>query len=213
MEQVVTFIEQYLHNHPPPVPLLHRWFGLTYINVIWQDRMVSGMTLVFLGSFVIVFAMMSILFRSPLWGLLCMLPLTITIIILYGIIGFIGKDYDMPAAIESALSLGLAVDFAIHFLARSRELVQRHGSWERAVNPMFGAPARAISRNAIMVALGFVPLVAAPLVPYQTVGFFLSAIMAVSGIGTLIILPALIRVFQDRLFSPQEQARFVQTAK
>ena len=44
----------------------------------------------------IVFLMMSFLFRSLLWGLLCMVPLTITIIILYGIIGFIGKDYDMP---------------------------------------------------------------------------------------------------------------------
>ncbi len=81
------------------------------------------------------------------------------------------------------------------------------------MSPMFGAPARAISRNAIMIVLGFVPLVAAPLVPYQTVGFFLSAIMAVSGIGTLIILPALIRVFQARLFSTQEQARLLQTAK
>ena len=35
-----------------------------------------------------------------------------------------------------------------------------------------------------MIALGFTPLLLAPLVPYQTVGFFLAAIMAM-GVGTL----------------------------
>jgi hypothetical protein len=37
-------------------------------------------------------------------------------------------------------------------------------------------------------------------VPYQTVGFFLSAIMLISGIGTLFILPAMIKLLQKWLF-------------
>ena len=69
--------------------------------------MVSGMLQAFLGSFLIVFLMMTILYRSALWGLLSMVPLTVTIGLIYGAIGLVGKDYDMPVAVLSSLSLGL----------------------------------------------------------------------------------------------------------
>ena len=200
MEKVVAFVDSYLAEHAPPVSLKHRWFGLTYINVVWQDKMVSGMLQSFLGSFLIVFVMMVVLFRSPLWGLLSMIPLTVTIAFIYGLIGLIGKDYDMPVAVLSALSLGLAVDFAIHFLARSRSAAAHHGSWEKAAVPMFGEPARAIARNIIVIAVGFLPLLAAPLMPYKTVGFFMAAILAVSGVATLFVLAALLRLLAPVLF-------------
>jgi predicted RND superfamily exporter protein len=213
MEQVVAFVDDYFQTNPPPLPLKHAWFGLTYINITWQEKMVSGMLNAFLGSFVVVFLMMTLLFRSPLWGLLCMIPLTVTIGFIYGVIGLIGKDYDMPVAVLSSLTLGLAVDFAIHFLARAREQVERCGSWERAFGNVFGAPARAIVRNVVVIVVGFTPLLVAPLTPYQTVGLFLAAIMAVSGIGTLIILPALVRLFQRQLFTTKEQSGVLQAAK
>jgi uncharacterized membrane protein YdfJ with MMPL/SSD domain len=149
--------------------------------------------------------MMTVLFRSAVWGILCMLPLTITIGLIYGTIGWIGKDYDMPVAVLSALALGLAVDFAIHFLEHSRVQRHEHGNWREACRFMFGDPARAITRNVIVIAVGFLPLLAAPLVPYKTVGVFLAAILAVSGIATLLLLPALIRLLERFLF-PESKA-------
>jgi hypothetical protein len=122
-----------------------------------------------------------------------MIPLTVTIAFIYGFIGFIGKDYDMPVAILSSLTLGLAVDFAIHFLERFREIFRKEKDLKLALEKMFREPAKTISRNIIVIALGFLPLLLSPLVPYQTVGFFLSTIMIVSGIGTLWILPALVK--------------------
>jgi uncharacterized protein len=200
MQKVVTAVNKYFSKNPPPVPLQYRWAGLTYINVVWQDKMVWGMLQSFMGSFIIVFIMMAILFRSLLWGLICMIPLTITIAGIYGIIGLIGKDYDMPVAVLSALSLGMAVDFAIHFLERARVAYSKAGSWQKASAEMFGEPARAISRNVIVIAIGFLPLLAAPLVPYKTVGIFVCAILAFSGITTLLILPAIVRLLEKRLF-------------
>lgn len=200
MERVVKTVDEYMEKHPPPVFLDHKWFGLTYINVVWQNKMVNGMLEAFMGSFLIVFLMMIILFRSALWGLLCMIPLTVTIAFIYGAVGITGKDYDMPVAVLSSLSLGLAVDFAIHFLSRAKSIYYEFGSWQRSSEVIFGEPARAITRNVLVIAIGFVPLLAATLVPYKTVGMFLASIMAISGVGTLIILPALIRVLEKRLF-------------
>ncbi len=200
MSKVAQAVDEYVAANPPPVPLKHDWFGLTYINVIWQNKMVSGMLQAFLGSFLIVFLMMTLLYRSALWGMLCMIPLTVTIGAIYGAIGLVGKDYDMPVAVLSSLSLGLAVDYAIHFLSRSRALFEMHGSWAKTAGPVFGEPARAITRNVVVVGVGFLPLLAAPLVPYQTVGLFIAAILLTAGVATLLILPSLIAVLEAWLF-------------
>ncbi len=201
MEEVIMAMDRFMADNPPPVPMKHQWAGLTYLNVMWQNKMVSGMLKSFLSSFAVVFVMMAFLFRSPLWGLLAMVPLSVTIAAIYGIIGLAGKDYDMPVAVLSSLTLGLAVDFAIHFLERSRMAFKRAGSWKEGIKEMFEEPARAISRNIIVIAVGFTPLLAAPLVPYQTVGIFLASIMAISGIATMLILPALIQILEKRLFT------------
>jgi predicted RND superfamily exporter protein len=61
----------------------------------------------------------------------------------------------------------------------------------------------AISRNAITLAFGFLPLLLAPLAPYRTVGFFLASIMTVSWLATLFILAALITALRKKLFKKQ----------
>lgn len=201
MQKVVVAVEEFLRDNPPPISLAPpQWFGLTYINVVWQESMVSGMVSALLGSFVIVLIMMIGLFRSLLWGLLSMIPLTLTVALIYGVLGLVGKDYDMPVAVLSSLSLGLAVDYAIHFLARSRELRASHDSWAEAQVAVFQEPARAISRNVVIVGLGFLPLLLAPLVPYQTVGFLIASILFAAGLATLVLLPALIQILQRFLF-------------
>lgn len=202
MNSLIKAVEQFFNDNPPPRAISHDWFGLTYINVVWQDKMVRGMFSAFVGSFVVVLIMMVFLFRSLWWGLLCMVPLTVTIAVTYGFIGLIGKSYDMPIAILSSLSLGLAVDYAIHFLARSRELRANTASWQQALPAVFGEPARAISRNIIVIGCGFLPLLAAPLVPYQTVGLFISSILVLAGVESLFLLPALISLFEKTLFKP-----------
>ena len=209
MQKVVKEVKKYFEDNPPPVKLKYNWAGLTYINVVWQDKMVSGMLQSFLGSFIIVFIMMSILFRSPLWGIVCMVPLLITIVVIYGIIGLIGKDYDMPVAVLSALTLGMAVDFAIHFLERARSSYSATCSWKKSAAEMFGEPARAITRNVLVIAIGFLPLLAAPLIPYKTVGIFLCAIMALSGAVTLLALPSIIKLAEKLLFKPIHEPKSV----
>ncbi len=200
MSRVVKSIDEYIAKNPPPVPINVDWFGLTYINVVWQQKMVTGMIEAFAGSFLVVFLMMTVLFRSALWGLLSMIPLTITIGAIYGAVGIAGKDYDMPVAVLSSMTLGLAVDFAIHFLARSRQMYQEFGSWEKTIPAIFSEPARAITKNIIVIAVGFLPLLLAPLTPYKTVGALLAAILFVSGAGTLLLLPALLKALEKPLF-------------
>ncbi|MDD5255485.1 MAG: MMPL family transporter, partial [Candidatus Omnitrophica bacterium] len=178
----------------------YHWAGLTYINMVWQDKMVGGMLVNFLGSFIIVLFMMVVLFKSPATGLISMLPLTITILFIYSLLGFTGKEYDMPVAVLSALTLGLAVDFAIHFIERARMLYAQNQDWPKTAEGMFGSPARALIKNALVISIGFLPLFASPLVPYNTVGFFMFMIMLVASIVTLMTLPAIMTGFPRLVF-------------
>ena len=204
MSRVIATLDDYLDANPFPDDIDVRWAGKTYINVVWQDAMVKGMLYSLAGAFVAVFVMMTVLFRSVRLGLLAMVPLSVTIVGVYGIIGWIGKDYDMPIAVLSSLTLGLSVDFAIHFIERTRALLRSEGSFDAAVERMFEEPARAIARNAIVIALGFTPLFLAPLVPYITVGAFMAAIMALSALATLVLLPAILSWAAPWLF-PKER--------
>lgn len=200
MVAVHEAVDAFVAKTPPPGDIQPAWFGLTHINVVWQDKMVTGMLESLAGAFVVVLLLMMLLFRSILWGLLAMVPLTFTIVLVYGAVGIAGKPYDMPVAVLSSLALGLAVDFAIHLLARARREHQRHGSWQKALPVMFDEPARAITRNVIVIAVGFLPLLFAPLVPYQTVGILLAAILGVSGLATLLLLPAILSVAERVMF-------------
>jgi predicted RND superfamily exporter protein len=206
MMAVKAHIDAFLAENPPPEGLRAEWAGLTYLNVVWQDEMVGGMFKSLMGAFVMVFLMMIILFRSLIYGVLSMVPLTITILFTYGLIGLVGKDYDMPVAVLSSLTLGLSVDFAIHFLERSRTIQAETGNWKETMALMFKEPGRAITRNAIVIAIGFLPLLASPLVPYNTVGFLMAAIMAVSSIVTVMLLPAIMMNIQNWLSTKRGRA-------
>ncbi len=196
---VVDEVTAYLKNNPPPVPLEVNWAGLPYVNVIWQEKMVGGMRSALLSSFAVVFIMMIFLFRSVVLGFISMLPLSITIMAIYGAIGYIGKSYDMPVAVLSSLTLGLSIDFAIHFIKRTKYIHERTGDFKQTYPEIFESLGRAIGRNVLVIAIGFIPMFISSLVPYITVGSFFFAIMLVSGAVTMLLLPSLFIIFHKRL--------------
>lgn len=195
MQRVEAAAKEFVGDNPLPPGIKMGWAGLTYLNVIWQQKMVVGMLVSLLGSFAVVLVLMTILFRSLRWGLISMLPLSLTIVFIYGVLGLVGKEYDMPVAVLSSLSLGLSVDFAIHFIQRLRNRLAGGIGLEEALNSVFGEPARAIFRNTLVVGIGFTPLLFAPLTPYQTVGIFMLSIMMLSAFATLFLMPGLIKTF------------------
>jgi uncharacterized protein len=192
-----------MKSNPPPKDIAIKWSGLTYINMIWQNLMVWGMLKAALGSFWIVLFLMAIEFRSLRTGFISMLPLTIAIVSSYGLVGFAGKDYDMPIAVCSALALGMAIDFAIHYLQRFKAAYRELKDMEATNAFMCGEPYRAIMGNAIVISLGFLPLITSTLTPYATVGTFFALLMLFSTLATLILLPAIMKSWGRLLFKTE----------
>jgi predicted RND superfamily exporter protein len=192
MQSVLDVTAEQLEAMPLPDGVTAEWGGETYLNLVWQDEMVEGMLTGFLVTLAIVLVLLGILFRSVVWALIGIAPVLWTIMIVYGTIGLIGKDYDMPIAVLSTLVLGIGVDFAIHFVERFRELRADLGSSSAAIEAFAEEPARALTRNAAVIAVGFLPLLFSSLTPYVIVGVFLGSIIVLSWLATVVALPALV---------------------
>ncbi|MDP2278049.1 MAG: RND transporter, partial [Nitrospirota bacterium] len=150
-----------------------------------------------------------------------------TVILIYGVIGFMGKDFDMPISVLSTLSLGMAVDFAIHFISRFKQQLKESqqtppqpplskGGIEEGVNSELptpnsslitdallwtaARPGKGIMLNAVLFAAAFSVMLFAPLTPYITVGAFIVSMMLLSAVMTIIYIPALITLLQGWLF-------------
>jgi len=203
---VMNAVDEYQAANPSP-GLAVAWAGLPYINVIWQQKMVAGMGKALVGSFLTVLLMMIGLFRSFRLGALSMIPLTTTIVLVYGFIGFVGRPYDMPIAVLSSLTLGLSIDFAIHFLQRTREAYRDSRDLGQAIRFIFESPSHAITRNILVIAIGFVPMFFANLVPYVTVSAFFFSIMLISGLTTLFSFPAILTSLNPAFLAGRSRER------
>ena len=191
MQAVVDVAEAQLAAAPIP-GLRFDWAGEAYLNLTWQQKMVSGMLVGFATTLVAIFALLVALFRSLRWAVAAMVPVLWTVLVVYAALAVLGRDFDMPVAVLSTMVLGIGVDFAIHFVERFRALADRHGSARAAIAEFHREPARALTRNAVVIAVGFAPLLASSLVPYVVVGVLLASIVGLSWLASIVVLPALV---------------------
>ncbi len=102
----------------------------------------------------------------------------LTIMIVHRTIGLIGKGYDMSIAVLSTVVLGIGVDFAIYSVERFRELRADLGTSSAALEAFAEEPVRAATRNAAVIAVGFLPQLFSSLTLCVIVGIFLESIIA-----------------------------------
>ncbi|MEK7408379.1 MAG: MMPL family transporter [Acidobacteriota bacterium] len=199
MRSVIQRAGRHLETDPLPGRATLRPAGIAYFNLVWNDEVLWGMLTSFLAGLALVLLLLVLETRSLRWGLLSFLPLLFTIAVIYGAVGLVGKDFDMPVAVLSTLSLGLAVDFAIHFVGRFQQRHRECSAVEDSLIWTVARPGKGIFRNAILFALGFLVMVFADLTPYITVGVLMAAIMMLSSLASVIYLPVLIKLFQRHL--------------
>jgi predicted RND superfamily exporter protein len=221
MEDVIKAVEEYRKAHPTPMEF--KPSGIAYFNLVWNDEVLYDMLRGFILALIVVFAILVFNFRSFKWAIVGYMPLLFTILLIYGVVGYIGKDFDMPISVLSCLSLGMAVDFAIHFISRFKQHLKESSesgvqSSERSQTLptpnselitdsllwTAARPGKGIMRNAVLFASAFSVMMFAPLTPYITVGAFIVSMMMLSAIMTIIYLPALITLMQGWLFKGEK---------
>ena len=198
MRDVIDRVKEYTQTNPMP-GLEFKPAGIAYFNMVWNDEVLYDMIKGFALALILVFIILTLNFRSIKWGLISYIPLLFTILLIYGFVGFIGKDFDMPISVLSTLSLGMAVDFAIHYIGRFHQRYAEEKDLEGALLWTAARPGKGIMRNALLFSLAFSVMVFATLTPYITVGLFIAAIMMLSALLTIIYLTAIINLGREWL--------------
>ena len=210
MQSVIRATEEYQRLNP--IALEFKPAGIAYFNLVWNHEVLWDMVKGFLLALVVVFLILAFDFGSFKWALVGYVPLLFTILLIYGVVGFAGKDFDMPISVLSCLSLGMAVDFSIHFISRLRQRLAEIGAdagrdlstLKEALLWTATRPGKGIVRNAVLFAAAFSVMLFAPLTPYITVGAFIVSMMLLSALLTILYLPALIVLTRGWLFNAGE---------
>ena len=157
------------------------------MTLIVRD-MVSSLGL----AMIVILIVMGLLFRSAKVGLIALIPNAIPILMTLGAMGWLGVSLRPSTAVIFSMSLGLAVDNAIHFLSRYREELQRNKSLEDAIEAAVRGTGRPILYTTIMLSLGLGVLLLSDFVAMQQLAI-LGAVTFVSAmVVDLLLLPVLL---------------------
>lgn len=155
-------------------PVINRAFGRSTQRNQVRSIVISLIALLLLGA---------AMFRSPRLGLIAVFPAAFTLLINFGIMGWMGVPLDPGTCMVAALALGIGIDYAIHFLWRRCWRGFSLEETARKVGP-------AILFNAVQVASGFAVMIAADTVPLSRFGILVMVAMLVAAIVSFTVLPA-----------------------
>jgi len=159
------------------------------------NGVVRGQIISLFLSIILVVAVVIILFKSFTAGLYAAVPLVTALVSLFSLMGFLNIELDMITAMLSSILIGVGIDYTIHFLWRYRE-ERKNLAKKEAVVKTLTTSGRGITFNALSVIVGFSILFVSGFLPVKFFAFLVTVSIATCLIGALLILPALVLVFE-----------------
>ena len=125
-------------------------------------------------------------------GIVSWIPLMMVVCWVYGIMGFTGYNINPQTVTIGALSLGLGVDYAVHFTTRLEEEVEHNpsGTQQQWVEKASATTGRAMFGAALTTAGGFAVLNLSALLPLKLFGQAFVVAITLALLSSLILLPA-----------------------
>jgi len=202
---LVRHLQQWVDAHPAPDGehvLIAGGAGPTVLAV--NEHTTYGKLLNMLVVLTVIYLVSSAIMRSPAAGLYVVTPIVVTMIVLFGTLGWTGVRLDMGSASVIAMAAGVGADYAIYFLYRLREEHHRLGDDAQAVGAALQTSGRAVLFVASSIAAGFGCMAWSPYLGMRLFGTLMPAAMVVSCLAALSIMPVLVLRFRPRFIFVEE---------
>lgn len=140
--------------------------------------------------------------RRPLLGVITVAPIVVVLTLLLGIMWVLGINYNALTALLTSLTIGIGVDYTIHFA--HRYLLERDQGVPlmEALTSTANSVGGALFGSATTTALGFIVLAFAPLLVVSQLGILIAVTGLLSMMAATIILPCLLALADRRVISP-----------
>ncbi|MEA2031752.1 MAG: MMPL family transporter [candidate division Zixibacteria bacterium] len=165
-----------------------KYAGSGYKGLIFTDLILEGQISSLLLSLIIIIILLSIMFKNIVIGLIGSVPIMITAIISFGVMGLSNIPLGTTTALLSSIAIGIGIDYAVHFLERYKISAAETGDKILASQKTMKHSGRAIAFNAIVVIAGFLVLLFSVFPPNRALGALVSLNMFTSFVGTVTIM-------------------------
>ncbi|MCH2448525.1 MAG: MMPL family transporter [Gracilimonas sp.] len=170
-----------------------------------------------LMALIFVVILLGVIFRSSLIALIGVAPITLTILINFAVMGYLGIGLDSFTAMIASIIIGLGIDTDIHFISRFRDEFNASGDKLEALKTTLSTTGLAIITNALAVGSGFLVLLFAGGQHIRRFGGLTSLTMFVSATFSLTLLAILLLwlkpKYLQRNMVKQEQLKREMTKK
>jgi predicted RND superfamily exporter protein len=202
---LVRHVQRWVADNPPPDGervLVAGGVGPTVLAV--NEHTTYGKMLNMLVVLAVIWAVSSLIMRSAMVGLYVVTPIVVTMIVLFGALGWTGVRLDMGSASVIAMSAGIGADYAIYFLFRLREEYHRLRDDAAALGAALQTSGRAILFVASSIAAGFACMGWSPYLGLELFGSLMPAAMVVSCLASLSLMPTLVLRLRPRFIYGEE---------
>jgi predicted RND superfamily exporter protein len=158
------------------------------------ENILGDQWLTFAISSLLILVMMTAAFRSPRLGLVALAPNLVPIVLVIGFMGWVGLKINVATAMIGSITMGLVVDFSVHYLTRFRQERAAGADFYTALSRTHRSTGKAMVFANIALMLGFSILVLSQFLPTIHFGILVSLAICGGLLGNLVMLPVLLRV-------------------
>jgi hydrophobe/amphiphile efflux-3 (HAE3) family protein len=162
--------------------------AMTYVLI---DTQIQSLTIAFISVFIV----LCVLFRSIKVGLFAVIPIILSTLFVYALMGFFGVAINPVTVIIVNTCIGIGIDYAIHFVAGYLYVRSQYANRTQALMHTASIKGSVIMFNTFVVGIGFLILGFSSFPPIRDFGFFVFISMVASSTFSLAILPVLFRLF------------------
>jgi hypothetical protein len=172
--------------------------GPSLTKIELADMVIEGQIKSLALAMVVVFVLLALIFRSINAGLLSVLPLSVAILVLFGLMGFFGITLDIATALISSVMIGVGIDYTIHFLWRFKKERSKGVDHKEAAFITLTTTGRGIIINALSVIIGFLALTLSSFEPLKYFGILVVISITTCLICALVLIPSIVVLRKPR---------------
>ena len=194
--RVINSVKEKINEITAGFPAKVTTGGYAIIMSDFASSIIKGQVSSLLLALVAVYFLLALIFRSFRGGFVGTIPLAISILILFGFMGFSGIALDAATALLSSIMIGVGVDFTIQYIWCFNIQINKGLSYEDSTRISMRTIGRSIIINAFSVMAGFAVLMFSGFTSIRFFGYLVIISISSCLLGAIVLIPAIIMKFR-----------------
>lgn len=200
LQSLIDDLQKLAANPPEGISL--KFAGYGNMNAVAAQEIVLGQLNSVLLSVLGLVLLTSLIYRSLKTGLIVIFPLSMSLMMMFGLMGIFAIPLDIGSSLVCGVAFGIGIDYSIHiveaYLRKRASLAQQDAVFSAMSEVSFP-----ILTSAFTISAGFSVLLISEFKPIFNLGLLVSSTMIISAFVTLFVLPSLLRFIPESTESRQ----------